>query len=75
MKKTLKYGKNLLAKILIVLCFLIAFIEVVLELLTLSLYSRLTNKLGINDMFAYKLLMWTQYEFDKYEEDNEEHDS
>ena len=75
MKKTLKYGKNLLAKILIVLCFLIAFIEVVLELLTLSLYSRLTNKLSINDMFAYKLLMWTQYEFDKYEEDNEEHDS
>jgi len=63
-KTILRQGKRLIVKLLIILAFLIAFIEGLLELFTFTLYSRLSRKVGIKDMIGYKLLIWTQYKFD-----------
>ena len=51
---------KIIARILIILAFVIALLELILEVLTITLYSRLTNKLGIKDMFGYKLLMYAE---------------
>lgn len=52
----MKKLKHFYCYLLILLAFSVAFIELILEIVTLTLYSRLMGKVSIKDMVGYKIL-------------------
>lgn len=52
--------KSLFCRFLILMAFVVAAIEVILELCTFSLYSKLRGSIGIKKMFGYKILKYSE---------------